>query len=436
MAQPEADAARRVADKQRRPGDVTPDKAGIAKAIGASEPESSHKRKRRAKSSAELPRSGMLGLTGDGARPGGDHSARFDDDPVVQRTIDALSSHIAILGETGKILAVNRAWRNFAQENGFRAANAGVGLNYLEVCQAAAGVEDQAWRAYEGIEALLIGGRTEFKLDYDLETPQGLRRFALCATRVAGTGPTRIVVAHEDVTSLKLADEKLRHLLAKIHAQEDDTRRQIARELHDVTAQKLVAASLLIAKVDRLVGEGDPIARKGIAEARILMEESLSEIRSLSYLFHPPLLEDLGLVAAMRAYVDGFGRRTGIAMRMEAIDEIPPLPRDAELALYRVLQEALGNVYRHAKSKVAVVRIYRQQAETRLEVEDRGVGISGTTEDGSVDPAQGGVGLLAMKIRMAQIGGDIEIQTGAEGTRIRATLPDRVETGRPGRPRA
>jgi signal transduction histidine kinase len=246
----------------------------------------------------------------------------------------------------------------------------------------------------------------------------------MSATRIAGAGPTRIIVAHDDVTSLRLADDQLRRLLMQHHTQEDEARRQIARELHDVTAQKLVAAGLLIAKIDRQVGDGDPIARKGITEARLLMEESLTEIRSLSYLFHPPLLEDLGLAAAMRAYVSGFGRRTGIAMMLEAIGELPPLPRDAEMAFYRVLQEALGNVYRHAGSKTAVVRLYRQSGEIRLEIEDRGVGIPCTRADGHIDPAQSGVGLLAMKIRMEQVGGDLEIRTGPQGTCVCATLPD------------
>ncbi|QEX21965.1 hypothetical protein FRZ61_18940 [Hypericibacter adhaerens] len=345
-------------------------------------------------------------------------------DLFLQRTIDALSPHIAILGESGSILMVNRAWREFAEESGMEVENAAVGVNYLDVCRAAEGVGDQAWRVHEGITSLLAGGRAEFKLDYDLDTPQGRRRFSMSATRIAGAGPTRIIVAHDDVTSLRLADDQLRRLLMQHHTQEDEARRQIARELHDVTAQKLVAAGLLIAKIDRQVGDGDPIARKGITEARLLMEESLTEIRSLSYLFHPPLLEDLGLAAAMRAYVSGFGRRTGIAMMLEAIGELPPLPRDAEMAFYRVLQEALGNVYRHAGSKTAVVRLYRQSGEIRLEIEDRGVGIPCTRADGHIDPAQSGVGLLAMKIRMEQVGGDLEIRTGPQGTCVCATLPD------------
>jgi signal transduction histidine kinase len=347
----------------------------------------------------------------------------------LQRTIDALSPHIAILGETGDILMVNQAWRDFARENGRHAADAGLGHRYLDVCQAAAGIDDQAWQIHEGIAALLAGGRAEFNLEYGIEAAGERRRFALRATRLAGAGPTRVVVAHEDTTLLKRADDQLRRLMNQHHAQEDETRRQLARELHDVTAQKLVAACLLIAKVDRLIGDDEPATRKGIAEARALMEESLSEIRSLSYLFHPPLLEELGLAAAMRACIDGFGRRTAIAMQTEVADDLPRLPRAADMALYRVLQEALGNVYRHAKSPTVLVRLYRRDAATRLEIEDRGVGIAGAMADGRLDPTRAGVGLLAMKMRMEQIGGDIEIQTGAGGTRVCAALPDRAWAG-------
>ncbi|MGH6881834.1 histidine kinase [Hypericibacter sp.] len=363
-------------------------------------------------------------------RPPAEHQAPApDSDLFLQRTIDALSPHIAILGEAGEILMVNRAWREFTRGNEPEATEAGLGHKYLDVCRAAAGIDDQAWQIHEGITALLSGGRSEFHLDYGIDAIEGRRRFALRATRLAGAGPTRVVIAHEDVTQLERADDRLRHLLIQHHTQEDETRRHLARELHDVTAQKLVAACLLIAKADRVIGDDEPAISKSIAEARTLMEESLSEIRSLSYLFHPPLLEELGLAAAMRAYLDGFGQRTAIAMQAEIASDLPRLMRAAEMAFYRVLQEALGNVYRHAKSPVVIVRLYRHEAKTRLEVEDRGIGITGAMADGRLDPARAGVGLLAMKMRMEQIGGDIEVRTGAGGTRVCAVLPDRAWAG-------
>lgn len=399
-------------------------------ATTASERESILERKRRAERGADLPRSPQSRTSTAVARSAAEHqSAAPESDLFLQRTIDALSPHLAILGEAGEILMVNRAWREFAPDNEPKTAGAGVGRKYLDVCQAAAGIDDQAWQIHEGIAALLSGGRAEFSLEYGIDAIGGRRRFVLRATRLAGAGPMRIVVAHEDVTQIERADDRLRHLMIQHHAQEDETRRHLARELHDVTAQKLVAASLLIARVDRLIGDVQPAMRKGITEARALMEESLSEIRSLSYLFHPPLLEELGLSAAMRAYIEGFGQRTAIAMQAEIADDLPRLTRAAEMALYRVLQEALGNVYRHAKSPVVILRFYRHDLKTRLEIEDRGVGIAGAMADGRLDPARAGVGLLAMKMRMEQIGGDLEIRTGAGGTRVCAILPDRAWAG-------
>jgi signal transduction histidine kinase len=363
-------------------------------------------------------------------RPLAEHqSQELDSDLFLQRTIDALPLHIAILGEAGEILMVNRAWRDFARDNEPEAADAGLGHKYVDVCQGAAGSDDQAWQIHEGITALLSGGRAELNLEFGIDTTEGRRRFALRATRLAGAGPTRVVVVHEDVTRLERADDRLHRLMSQQHTQEDETRRQLARELHDVTAQKLVAACLVIASVDRRVGDNDPAIRKGIAEALTLMEESLSEIRSLSYLFHPPLLEELGLATAMRAYIDGFGQRTTIAMQAEIADDLPRLMRAAEMAFYRILQEALGNVYRHAKSPIVIVRLYRHDGKTRLEIEDRGIGIADAMTDGRLDPARAGVGLLGMKMRMEQIGGDIEIRTGAGGTCVCATLPDRAWAG-------
>jgi PAS domain S-box-containing protein len=252
------------------------------------------------------------------------------------------------------------------------------------------------------------------------------------------TGALKWFGAFTDVDDIKQAQEALRGLTAGLLAAQDDERRRIARELHDSTAQNLIGALLAI---DRALGQGLDLpsrAASSLRESRELIELSQLEIRTLSYLLHPPLLDEAGLPAAVGWFADGFSTRTGIALDLEIAPELRQrrFPQEVETALYRVLQEGLTNVYRHATVKSAQVRLrYDERGagshhHVALEIADAGPGI-GTVAARRGAGAAPGVGLASMRERMRQVGGTLVIRSSLTGTTLRADVPVAVATEPP-----
>jgi signal transduction histidine kinase len=201
---------------------------------------------------------------------------------------------------------------------------------------------------------------------------------------------------------------------------QDEERRHMARELHDTTAQNLVAALL---DIDRLTSRLvlDDASGELIEEGRKLIELSLQEIRTLSYLLHPPLLDELGLPAALRWFVRGFENRSGITIALTMQNDMQRLPPPVESALFRVLQEALTNIHRHSESATAEIRLTRSAQEVVLEVADQGRGIP--MDDGSLaDIASLGLGISGMRVRLHQLGGELTILSAGQGTTVRAAV--------------
>jgi PAS domain S-box-containing protein len=217
-----------------------------------------------------------------------------------------------------------------------------------------------------------------------------------------------------DLTERKRAEELLHELTSQLLRTQDEERRRIARELHDVTAQDLFAQSLLLARLAAGVVGLDAAARADLAEARALGERALGELRTQSYLLHPPLLDELGLATALEWLVDGFAQRSGIAVELAADAAVGRLPAAVELTLYRVAQEGLGNVYRHAGSATARVTLARDRDTATLRVEDRGRGLAGAPE---------GVGIAGMRERLVPLGGHLALASSERGTVITATVP-------------
>ncbi len=353
----------------------------------------------------------------------------------VNSTLDALSAHIAIVDETGTILAVNRAWREFAVANEFRGTSHGVGWNYLDVCRSATGAEmAEARAAGDGIRAVMDGSRTQFRLEYACPGPPGLRWFQLRVTRFFEDGLVRVVVAHENVTEIKLAERALRTLTGRLLGARDEERRRVARELHDGPAQMLVGVSIGLERLRSFAARPDETHRRLLDEIAELNGRALKEIRTLSYLLHPPELEALGLAAAIRWYVEGFASRSGIKVEFEGPDHWERLPSDTETALFRIVQEALANVHRHSGSATARVDLCRANGTVELRVGDAGRGMP--AEPGPVGGGHGrsvGVGIGGMRERVRLLGGRLEILSGGDGTTVSVVVP--VPGGPPRRPR-
>lgn len=223
------------------------------------------------------------------------------------------------------------------------------------------------------------------------------------------------------------AEESMHRLSARLLQLQDEERRHIARELHDSTAQTMYGLAIKL----RLVAESDrppePKSDQLLAESRQLAEQCLSEMRTMAYLLHPPSLDELGLVPACRSLVKGFTERSGILVDLTVPSEIDRLPREMETALFRVVQESLSNIHRHAGSKTASVQLSQTEQEIRLEVSDQGRGLVRQMLDREIDETQLGVGIAGMRERLRQLGGQLEIRSSSKGTTVIAVLPRRQE---------
>jgi PAS domain S-box-containing protein len=220
-----------------------------------------------------------------------------------------------------------------------------------------------------------------------------------------------------DITDRKQVEDDLVQLSVRFLGLQNEERQRIARELHDVTAQNLFAATIGLARLQqtKLISEAQGI----LAECQGLCEQALKEIRTLSYRLHPPMLDQAGLVPALQWYIAGFAKRTGIDVGLVAPREIEGLPKEMEADLFRIVQESLANVHRHSGSSTATVRLDRWDSQVALEIIDHGQGMAGDANG----PESLGVGIRGMRERLRQLGGRLEVVSSDQGTTIRAIVP-------------
>jgi len=347
---------------------------------------------------------------------------------LLQSTIDALTAHVAILDECSNILAVNAAWRRFARRQTRRPAVGVVGASYLAACDAAARNGSlAAGETAAGVRAVLAGTQETFCQVYGRPDGDRLAWFQLRVTRFSQGGTLRLVVAREDVTDLKQAEAQLEQLASRLLRLQDEERRRIARELHDGMGQNLFALTMSLARLQALASDQAPEFQQLLAESSALAEQSLQDTRTLSYLLHPPLLDEMGLVPALQWYVEGFGARSGIRVALVAGEEIGRLPTDVETALFRVVQESLTNIHRHSGSATAHVRLTRDARRVLLQVQDQGSGITASPRGSVGNLSSLGVGIPGMRQRLRQLGGRLDVRSAGGGTTITATVPVKVE---------
>jgi signal transduction histidine kinase len=233
--------------------------------------------------------------------------------------------------------------------------------------------------------------------------------------RVRGSLEARV---KERTAELVRVNENLKLLSVRLIELQDEERRRIARELHDSAGQLLAALSMNIGALSRM--ELTPRAQKLQEDSQSLVQELLRQIRTLSHLLHPPLLDELGLLSAVRWYVDEFTARSGIVVTLKAPQELPRLQQDTELTAFRIVQECLTNVHRHSESARGVVELIQNADSLEVNIRDYGKGIPLLKQGREV---QKGVGLRSMEERIAQLGGRLDIESDGEGTEIRAKLP-------------
>ncbi len=235
--------------------------------------------------------------------------------------------------------------------------------------------------------------------------------------------PQAILDISNNITKRKRAEAEIRRLSGRLMNVQDEERRNIARELHDTTAQSLVSLKLNLEVLSKSATL-DEAARRLLSESLSLALQSTQELRTLSYLLHPPLLDETGLVSALRWYVAGFTERSGIDVTLEAAPDFERLPREMETMLFRVVQECLNNIHRHSGSPTAAIGIRRDPGRLLLEIEDKGRGMPFTGTLRMPEHAVLlGVGIAGMRERLIQFGGQLEIHSTSHGTMVRATLP-------------
>ena len=228
----------------------------------------------------------------------------------------------------------------------------------------------------------------------------------------------------ERTLELENATAKLRELTGKLLQTQDEERRRIARELHDGVGQLVVAMSINLTSI---VSEKEALsaeARQSLEQNQALTEQASREIRTMSHLLHPPLLDEVGLDSALRWYIDGFSDRSKITVETTlASGFTEDLPRDMALSVFRIVQESLTNIHRHSGSPTALVQIDRSPREITLVVEDAGKGIPAQIESKISSGELTGVGLRGMRERVRQFGGHLDVRSNGHGTRIVAVLP-------------
>jgi signal transduction histidine kinase len=230
--------------------------------------------------------------------------------------------------------------------------------------------------------------------------------------------------AHTMAEEATRREEAYRNLSARLLHLQDDERRRFAADLHDSIGQRLAALAM---NLDLLEGAEEALAarsRHALTESRSLAEQCVQEVRTMAYLLHPPLFEEIGLVSALRWYVTGFTKRSGIQVVM-SLDEIGRLPRPIEMALFRVVQESLTNVHRHASTSTASVRLANTGNDVVLDIQDRGYGLRDDLrkQNDSLVPDRLGIGIQGMRERIRQLAGTFDVEFTDKGTTVRVSVP-------------
>jgi two-component system NarL family sensor kinase len=242
----------------------------------------------------------------------------------------------------------------------------------------------------------------------------------------------RILLKHSGKSALSHAQLELLVLQRTIALQnlsqrllkvQDEERRRVARDLHDSTGQTLTALKMSVAELEKKL-EQNQCTSGVLSEIAALADQALQEIRTTSYLLHPPLLDEAGFTSAAQWYVDGFAKRSGIKVRLDLATECERLPITIEVALFRVLQESLTNVHRHSGASEVSIRFQHQTETVILEIRDCGCGIPTELLNRLREASsEAGVGLAGMRERLNELNGKLEIESDAHGTSLRAIVP-------------
>jgi PAS domain S-box-containing protein len=269
--------------------------------------------------------------------------------------------------------------------------------------------------------------RRPFEMQYRLRHHSGQYRWILDrgVPRYASDGTFEGYVGGcLDIHDQKTAEEKARRadVSFQLMKTQDEERRHIARELHDTAGQTLTVLGLHLAELVQLAGQSAPELAREAKQIEDAVQQLHREIRTASYLLHPPLLDEAGLNSAISWYVEGLLERSGLDVHLDITREVGRLPRDMELVIFRLVQECLTNIHRHSGSKTASIRITRESEQVTVDIRDQGRGMS-PERLAEIHAGRSGVGIQGMRERLLQFEGTVNFQSSTSGTRVFAAIP-------------
>lgn len=232
-----------------------------------------------------------------------------------------------------------------------------------------------------------------------------------------------VIMTYEDITDRQWATEDFQRLSAELMSAQEAERKRISQELHDELGQALTAMRINLAALEKDLFPDFPTSRQKLIETSLLVDEMLEHVRELSHALRPTMLDELGLVPTLRWYVTRYAERLGIEVEFEAMDLQDRPAAEIETALYRIVQEALTNIARHAQARRVHLRLARQESRLTALIEDDGIGFDVQKRPGA-DAAPSGAGLVGMRERVARWGGSLTIQSRpGQGVRLYVELP-------------
>jgi two-component system NarL family sensor kinase len=326
--------------------------------------------------------------------------------------LDNLSAHVALLNKDGHFVFINSSLRErLRSPEGLAQGLLPCLSSLLKGCTNASEINDL-------LGDFLSGVSRKITTNYKVETDEGERWFRMRGSRIGDRREPLFLLINEDVSRIKKAEMQAARLATLLLSLQEDERQVISQELHDSTAQHLVAIDLSLMKLKSVI-QPDQAIHAVLADIDRSLDEAVKELRTFTYLLHPAELAEGDLRLALHRYVQGFSRRSGLKAELEVDCHTNGLPCVLQQSILRIMQEALANVHRHANASCVRVRCRASGGRLRLLVVDNGHGID--KERDSLPRL--GVGLPGMRMRVVQLGGTFSVRTGQWGTLIRASLP-------------
>ena len=322
--------------------------------------------------------------------------------------LDALPDVMFLMDERGTYLD----WHANDPRNLYLPPDKFLGRTMQEIMPAE--VAKQCTPVFEQVVATGTPARVEYSLELQGETRFFENRIVLRKDR-------KLFSIARDITELKHAELELQQLSSQLISLQDDERRRIARELHDTTAQHLFAITINLENLKKMGGGISQAGVQLLNDCRELCERSLQEVRTLSYLKHPPELEETGLVSALRWYIDGFRKRSGITVDLEVSSQLMGIPREMQVDLFRVVQEALFNLFRHSRCQRATMVLECHGEHVSLHINESGPRVRERLHAEQNVPADAGISRIRERLR--RWGGDLKVDSNAEYASFAAQLP-------------